>query len=327
MLAIAVILVAVIAVTYQPRDMVLVRTDTIKAVPLSVVLTRNYNPRGAKSDVVLDISTLATLAANVYEPKGTSDATCSPNAPGRIPIADWEQIGGWSYPEACNAALSGLYYEMWHRMDSEGVRYVAVVFRGTVPQILAHWCSNLRTAPPPVCDPQSDQYLSIVPLVDEVLSGDYDEWGPDRYVVAVGHSLGGGLAELAGRSSFIKQVFAFDSSPVTGSELSEPFHNGQDDVRQIDQIVNAFLRNASCEFRNIGGSGRGNLIVHRVYEHGEVLASLRMIKRLVSGWSENPPAGIKQIAEYRTNVLGGNPVSQHSMKSLACALRSASSNP
>jgi len=293
----AVILVAVIAITNQPRDIVLVRTEGIKAVRLSEVLARNYNPRANKSDVVLDIPTLAALAANVYEPAGTFDASCSPTTPGRIPVKGWEQIKGWSYPEACNAALSGLYYEVWHSMDSESHRLVAVVFRGTVPRILAHWCSNIRIASTPVCDPSSDQYLSIVPLIDEVLSGDYDVWGPDRYVFSVGHSLGGGLAELGGRASFIQDVFAFDSSPVTGSELAE------------------------------ATSGRygGKRSVHRIYEHGEVLASLRMLKRWSGSLSERPSPGVEQVVEYRTNVLRGDPISQHSMKALACALRDESS--
>ena len=192
----AVFLAALIAIGYQSTDLVLVRTEEIKAVPLADVLARNFNPMAAKSDVVLDIATLAALAANVYEPTGTYDSGCSPNAPGRISLRAWEQIRGWSYPEACNAALNGLHYEVWHRIDSEGIRYVAVVFRGTVPSVLAHWCSNLRNSLPSICDPRSDQYFSIVPLIDEVLTGDYDDWGPDRYVIAVGHSLGGGIAEL-----------------------------------------------------------------------------------------------------------------------------------
>jgi len=321
----AVILVAVIAITNQPRDIVLVRTEGIKAVRLSEVLARNYNPRANKSDVVLDIPTLAALAANVYEPAGTFDASCSPTTPGRIPVKGWEQIKGWSYPEACNAALSGLYYEVWHSMDSESHRLVAVVFRGTVPRILAHWCSNIRIASTPVCDPSSDQYLSIVPLIDEVLSGDYDVWGPDRYVFSVGHSLGGGLAELGGRASFIQDVFAFDSSPVTGSELAEAFHKEEGDEAKVEQIMNAYLQKANCEFRNTSGRYGGKRSVHRIYEHGEVLASLRMLKRWSGSLSERPSPGVEQVVEYRTNVLRGDPISQHSMKALACALRDESS--
>lgn len=325
LIALAVILLAVMAITQQPRDIVLVRTEGIKAVRLPDVLSRNYNPRGSRSDVALDIPTLAALAANVYEPADIYDASCSPTTPGRIPIKGWEQTKGWSYPKACNAALSGLYYEVWHSMDSEGYRLVAVVFRGTVPQILAHWCSNLRTASTRVCDPSSDQYLSIVPLIDEVLSGDYDQWGPDRNVVAVGHSLGGGLAELAGRASFIQQVFAFDSSPVTGRELAEAIHKGEGDEARVEQVMNAYLQKANCEFRNTSGREGGNRSVYRVYEHGEVLAALRMVKRWSGSLPEGSSAGVEQVVEYRTNLLDGNPVSQHSMKALACALRAESS--
>lgn len=324
-LVLVVVIVIVVAVIYQPRDIVLVRAESMRVESLSAFLARNYNPRSANSDVVLDVSTLAALAANVYEPEGAIDHDCSPNNPGRIPIKGWEKIKGWSYPEACNSALNGLHYEVWHSMDNDGIRYVAVVFRGTVPQVLAHWCSNLREISSPVCDPRSDQYLSIVPLIDEVLSGDYDEWGPDRYVFALGHSLGGGLAFLAGRSSGIKQVFLFDSSPVTGNELAESLHNHINDTG-VSEMVNAYLKNADCQFRDIGGSGRGDLVVHSFFEHGEALAYLRLMKRWLGNWSNQAVDGVKKTNVYRTNILGGNPVSQHSIKALACALRKESSN-
>nr|WP_281720793.1 hypothetical protein [Nitrosomonas nitrosa] len=309
----------------QPRDLVRVRAETVKTEPLSDFLARNYNPRAARSNVALDMSTLAALAANVYELAGTVDSTCSANVAGRIPLPGWEQIKGWSYPEACNAALNGLHYEVWQRMDSEYFRYVAVVFRGTVPQIMAHWCTNLRTARPPACDPSSDQYLSIVPLIDEVLSGDYDDWGPDRYVVAVGHSLGGGLAELAGRSSFINDVFAFDPSPVSGGDLSKAFQNEGDGAR-ADDVMNRFLKESGCKFRNTSGGRIGSLTVHRVYEHGEVLAYPRLLKRWISPLIGESPSGLSRVVEFRTNVLEGGPLSKHSMKALACTFKRASAS-
>jgi hypothetical protein len=327
-----VVCAAVLAVwlTWQPRDSVVVRSpEGAKSVNLVEVLSRNFNPLRERSDVIIDLPTLASLAANVYEPPDQFESGCSPNAPGRIHVDGWEQLRGWSYPAACNAALNGLHYEVWSTMDSGGIGYQAVVFRGTIPT-LAHWCSNLRTAPPPICDPRSDQYLSIAPLIDQVLSGIYDEWGPDRYTFAVGHSLGGGLAELAGRSSYVNQVFAFDPSPVVGVDLAQFVDELGGSGNDAETALLDYQAKTGCEFsRNNMPNGR-RLTVYSVFEHGEVLAYLRLLKRWFINPLSNDSSTEPRRIEYRTNLMGGGPLSQHGMKELACRMREASprgSNP
>lgn len=321
-LIVSIVMVSIGVIVYQPRTSVLVRSDGTKSIELADFLTQNFNPWGKKSDVLIDIPTLAALAANVYEPSNTYDAGCSPNEPGRIRLEGWEQLRGWGYPKACNAALNGLYYEVWGKMDSEGVIFIAVVFRGTVPRLLAHWCSNLRSVESPICDPNSDQYLSIAPLIDDVLSGLYDEWGPDRYIVAVGHSLGGGLAELAGRSSYIDQAFVFDSSPVTGADLAESLQEAFGEGGDTEQFLHNYLQKSGCQFSGNNPAGRSVLTVHRVYEHGEILAYARLMNR----WFNGLPVRATQAVEYRINLLHGGAIEQHSMKSLACAMWEASPN-
>ena len=312
--------------TWQSRDSVIVQSpDGSSAVDLAEVLIKNFNPRGDKSDVVVDLPTLATLAANVYEAPDKYDSSCVADGPGRIHLDGWEQLKGWSYPTACNVGLNGLYYEVWSKMDSEGIGYQAVVFRGTIPS-LAHWCSNLRTAPPPVCDPKSDQYLSIAPLIDDVISGIYDEWGPDRYTFAVGHSLGGGLAELAGHSSYISQVFAFNSSPVVGADMARLVDDLHDGSSDSEAVLRGYTEKTGCQFRANNLPNGRRLLVNNVYEYGEVLAYLRLLKRwFIEPWVAAIDVRPPRI-DYRTNLIGGGPLSQHSMKALACAMREASPN-
>lgn len=308
----------VVVMTRQPEDLVRVRTDAVTTQPLAETLRQNFNPFD-DSDVAIDIPTMAALAANVYQPQAVYDPTCTPGKPGRIPLVGWEQLtSGWSYPRACNAAMTGLHYEVWVKMDQESRLFVVVVFRGTVPGMMVHWCSNLRNMQLAVCDPLSDQYLQIAPLINSILEGQYDEWGPDRYTILVGHSLGGGLAELAARSSYVKQVFGFDSSPVVGRDavalLRKAFANPDD----LTTMSNDYELMTGCSFDPIIAPESRRLTVRRVYEHGEGLAYIRLFKRWLNIDDDDESTAI----EYRTNLLTGGIVEQHQMKALACAMRS-----
>lgn len=56
--------------------------------------------------------------------------------------------------------------------------------------------------------------------------------------------------------------------------------------------------------------------IYRVYEHGEILAYLRLLfKALYPVTSKDP-----KIVEIRYNLTSGNPIGQHSIKNLALAL-------
>jgi hypothetical protein len=260
---------------------------------------------------------LAALASNVYAPDGVFDQGCEPAQNSRIKLPNWSRLRGWSEPAACNAALNGLHYEVWGRHTGI-IMNVAVVFRGTQAFRLAHWCANLRNAVYKLCEPRSDQYLAIAGLMDNVMSGIYDEWGPDTYIFAVGHSLGGGLAELAGRSSYVNRVVNFNASPVTADDLAKLVTDASGGANAPDKdAVRALEQATKC-----GGYWANNPVnaeavrISRIYEDMDILS----IPRLLAGWNARTPLGIS-ITEYRTDLLGGSPLAQHSMKSLACALR------
>ena len=54
------------------------------------------------------------------------------------------------------------------------------------------------------------------------------------------------------------------------------------------------------------------LIIYRIYEHGELLAYVRLMMKLIFPISHANP----QIMEARFNFVGKNPISQHNMKKL-----------
>lgn len=121
-------------------------------------------------------------------------------------------------------------------------------------------------------------------------------------IVATGHSLGGGLAQhfahtfkqasTTSTGPRVSEVYAFDPSPVTGwfSAADPPrSHNAKD------------------------------LVVHRIFEHGEILAYVRLLTSRLATSAKNP-----SIWEYRYNFDDkANIVKNHSMRSLACGLARA----
>ena len=105
-------------------------------------------------------------------------------------------------------------------------------------------------------------------------------------VVAVGHSLGGGLAQLAAYSDHrIRRVYAFDPSMVTGYYSVDPPHRD----------------------RNVQG-----LRMERVYEFGEVLAYGRLIMLHYIPLSPCNP----RVVSVRFRVFQGAPIALHSLTDL-----------
>jgi hypothetical protein len=301
---------------WQPEGKVRIRrANGVSTVDLREFLLQDFNPYSNRSEVRLDIATLAALAANVYEPD-RYDKGCSPERRGRIALKGWTRWTDWPAPRSCKEELSDLRYEVWKQVESTASHemvYIAIVFRGTLPT-LAHWCSNLRTLKLKMCNPQADQYLHIAPLVVEIMKRIKDELGPglDFHTIAVGHSLGGGLAELAGRASYIDQVFSFDSSPELADEISTELEQANYDWALYRKIDEDYERLTGCEASRDDYATAAT--IWRVYEHGEILSYLRLLKR---GFVP----GDAKVVEYRTNILKGGWVDQHSMKALACALR------
>lgn len=208
---------------------------------------------------------------------------------------DWHSSGftagdiaslGWVY---CNdfispslrlaAAREGLYLEVWLR--GTPLMTVAVVFKGTSFFSLPDWKSNLRW------------FLRFVPwyrdqytLLCSVFARELALWVEKTCVagttiVATGHSLGGGLAQQFayalpvtrtrdGDEVRVSYVCAFDPSPVTGW----------------------FSVDKATRTRNARG-----LRTDRIFEHGEILAYVRLLLSFALPPSAENPA----IQEIRVN--------------------------
>ncbi|WP_305857335.1 hypothetical protein [Balneatrix alpica] len=182
----------------------------------------------------------------------------------------------------------------------EGARQrLILVFRGTNFDEKEDWRANLRWVAR-FFSFQLDQYDEVRILVPKIVAEARQRYPQIDDAVALGHSLGGGLAHLAGYAShYVTQVYAFDSSPVTG------FYD-------ID-----------------GGERRYNaqgMKIYRIYEHGEVLAYLRLLMKGLYPISQDHP----DIVQVRFNFAGrsgngqsANVIKQHSMFDLTCALQQA----
>ena len=219
----------------------------------------------------------------------------------KLKESGWIFVGGYSGVLLCKineaACLMrpiparGLAYQFWKRSDCSRI---AIVFRGTDPLSFSDWYSNFRwvTRVLPFADEYDQVRQNIGRIVYEAETMSHC-LGKGAKIFTIGHSLGGGLAQLAAYShGSIKRVYAFDSSPVTA----------QYDVDQITRQRNT-----------------KNLIIDRVYEKGEILVVPRKLTELFFQPTECDPQ--VRTAEFNTttgfrSALALNPISQHSIDRL-----------
>src|ERR1700678_3465522 len=137
--------------------------------------------------------------------------------------------------------------------------------------------------------PVYDQYDQVRDHIDDFVAHierDQCYRAGATQIIAVGHSLGGGLAQLAAYSDpNIRRVYAFDPSMVTGYYSVDP-------------------RNRD---RNVQGLG-----IERVYELGEVLAYGRLIMLHTIPLSPCNP----RVVSVRFRVFQGAPIALHSLTDL-----------
>jgi pimeloyl-ACP methyl ester carboxylesterase len=223
------------------------------------------------------------------------------SAANRLKSSNWTFVGGYSGVLLCKLdkvtcllrpiPARGLAYQFWKRNDCSRI---AIVFRGTDPTSFTDWYANFRWATRVL--PFADEYDIVRQNIDRIVGEAQLMSGcPYATIFAVGHSLGGGLAQLAAYShGGIRHVYAFNSSPVTA------FYD-------VDQVTRE---------RNKKG-----LIIDRVYEKGEVLAVPRRLTELFFQPTECDPQ--VRTVEFNTATgfaLANNPVSQHSIDRLWAGL-------
>ncbi|WP_332855384.1 DUF6792 domain-containing protein [Duganella sp. S19_KUP01_CR8] len=186
----------------------------------------------------------------------------------------------------CMKDSNGLFYETYVYRDENGTIEEAVIaFRGTENrkgQAVPDWITN-ASAPFGFEPAQYKTAREHIPALIERLTN-ATKGNSQIKIYAVGHSLGGGLAQQAGHlSNDVLEVFTFNTSPVTNW---------------------TYLR------RN-GLVKQGYPIVHRLYHGGEALETARFVTTSATTASYGRHEIGVQFGE-REFAKG------HSMKILAC---------
>lgn len=251
----------------------------------------NYDKERPAERVAAHYLPYAIFALRAYDVNGVKGKRWH-DLGDQIPLAErW--IKGWTLEDKkegelpCGAhrliciPLGGLGYQVWVK---NGCSEVVIAFRGTNFTEIEDWISNLRWVTRIL--PFFDQYEQVQDNIDTILKatrmGVCAGKTPSR-IVAVGHSLGGGLAQQAAyMRRAIRPAIVFDPTFVTGYADR---HVPREDTRK-------------------------GLNIERVYEHGEWIAYLRYIVRQIYPNTAADP----QIRTARFNKLhGGSVIAQHSI--------------
>lgn len=195
---------------------------------------------------------------------------------------------------------NNLGVQVWVR-DEAPCREAVISFRGTQRDV-GNWVSNFHWffRMHGISDQYTQVSASAQRLVDLIKSEDCHT--PETRIVAVGHSLGGGLAQHASYAApSITRIYGFNPTIVTGSS----------------------------DFpRPVWKQRTKGLVVERVYENGEALQFLR---RAMNRF--NPPPGCNpRVASIRFNMtssteVGVQPVTQHEITRMVRGLIRAAGEP
>jgi len=190
-----------------------------------------------------------------------------------------------------------LRVQVWERQEPPAV---AVTFGGTVFNNDADWRANLRWFTYGNHDEYTDVVQTFAPAFALELRRRAQAMDGARLsrleLFATGHSLGGGLAQQFAYSlpqdsvKRVKQVYAFDPSPVTG------FYSVRKQLRDENKT---------------------GLAIDRIYERGEILAIARSLTSLI----HRPSAKNAQIRGVRYKLFRAwNSIAAHSIEELAAKL-------
>ncbi len=177
--------------------------------------------------------------------------------------------------------------QLWVRRVNGSCREAVVVFRGTVASQVDDWLANFhwlhRLTP---FDDYYDQARGNIGSVVDMAA----RQGCAGRIIAVGHSLGGGLAQhVSYADERIRTAYTFDPSFVIGTN----------DFNWLG--LKSYPKGAKFDY---------------VYEHGEILAFLRFIGRQFHPYTSCNP----RIRTVRFNTLTGSIINQHRIDALATKL-------
>lgn len=196
----------------------------------------------------------------------------------------------------CRNLYDGLGVHFWKRHTKARGRCseVVIAFRGTTGLFDGSMASNLNPIAPVmilfrIMRPDADHYYQVRANIDnwiETLQKTPCVGARTRFV-AVGHSLGGGLAQHAAyQNARISKVYTFNTSPVTA------------------------WRAANARLREVNVRG---LEIDHVVEQGEALTALRVVPGLIWGRRICDP----QERTVHFDGAGGHPGTQHAIWPLA----------
>ena len=265
---------------------------------LSVAAYGRSNPK--RPPVPAGASVMTTIKHMWKHKKASNTAVPTPDVDVELNQAGWRRWSDFPDPKLEHEMEeSHLRAEVWENAEKSAI---AVAFGGTVFTSGKDWTSNFRWFIPW----HKDEYTEIVA-----------RFGPDfvttlanraatpamaylsrMTIYSTGHSLGGGLAQqfayaipMTPLVQRVSQVYAFDPSPVTG-------------YFSVDR--------ATRESNRIG------LGIGRIYERGEILATLRSFTSLIFKPSSINPA----ISGARFSLFYSiDPIAGHSMDELASKMR------
>jgi pimeloyl-ACP methyl ester carboxylesterase len=177
----------------------------------------------------------------------------------------------------------------------ESCAEVAITFRGTVMSRKSDWAANAHYLSKYVVDNHYRQLSrNIDGIIKRVAALDCYKQGDSARIVSSGHSLGGGLAQLAAlankRGPKISKVFAFDPSPVTGADL-------------VDK-------------KTLADNSAG-LEIDRIFQSGEILENFRNYAQQYPPTRKPCDPLVRAVA---VDVLRGGPVVRHGMAGMAAEL-------
>jgi pimeloyl-ACP methyl ester carboxylesterase len=257
----------------------------VRVLPYALLAEQSYDPG------VYLAHTIAPRASACDDPKDC-DTQADDERAARW-LDEWRYVWSCDGPDQCGVRtpgqgepVGGLGVQIWARKGPQCPEAV-IAFRGTVGGDKGDWESNfhwiLRAFP--IYDQYDQVRDHIRDFIGHIERDKCYRLGTTE-IIAVGHSLGGGLAQLAAYSDQrIRRVYAFDPSMVTGYYSVDPPHRD----------------------RNVRG-----LRMERVYEFGEVLAYGRLIMLRYIPLSPCNP----RVVSVRFRVFQGAPIALHSLTDL-----------